>query len=163
MRRILRVWRMSRNDLRLVWLALRHPNRPTWLLPATLALGFFTLEPFNFAIPVLGVVDDLFLLPLLLHGFARMAVYVTTLPSSSRSRDDRVVLPSDQSDAPVRCHLHHCHALLRSLTCRITVTKTCGTRLFRRFSRLDTRRCHILEPQRSLHMGTPQETEFLAR
>jgi uncharacterized membrane protein YkvA (DUF1232 family) len=89
MRRILRVWRMSRNDLRLLWLALRHPNRPTWLLPATLALAFFTLEPFNFAIPVLGVVDDLFLLPLLLHGLAKIAV-LTTFPSM-RSRDDRVV------------------------------------------------------------------------
>jgi hypothetical protein len=53
MRRILRVWRMSCNDLRLLWLALRHPNRPTWLLAATLALGFFALEPFNIAIPVL--------------------------------------------------------------------------------------------------------------
>jgi uncharacterized membrane protein YkvA (DUF1232 family) len=91
MRRIFRLWRMSRNDLRLVWLALRHPNRPTWLLPATFALGFFALEPFNFAIPVLGVVDDLVLLPLLLHGLAKIAVYVTTLPSTSRSRDDRVV------------------------------------------------------------------------
>jgi uncharacterized membrane protein YkvA (DUF1232 family) len=91
MRRIFRLWRMSPNDLRLVWLALRHPNRPTWLLPATLVLGFFALEPFNFAIPILGVVDDLFLLPLLLHGLAKIAVYVTTLPSSSRSRDDRVV------------------------------------------------------------------------
>jgi uncharacterized membrane protein YkvA (DUF1232 family) len=63
---------MSRNDLRLLWLALRHPNRPTWLLPATLALGFFALEPFNFAIPVLGVIDDLFLLPLLLHGLRKL-------------------------------------------------------------------------------------------
>jgi uncharacterized membrane protein YkvA (DUF1232 family) len=90
MHRILRVWRMSRNDLRLLWLALRHPNRPTWLLPAALALGFFALEPFNFAIPVLGVVDDLFLLPLLLHGLAKIAVYATTFPST-RSRDDRVV------------------------------------------------------------------------
>jgi uncharacterized membrane protein YkvA (DUF1232 family) len=89
MRRIFRLWRMSRNDLRLVWLALRHPNRPTWLLPAALALGFFALEPLNFAIPVLGVIDDLFLLPLLLHGLAKIAVYVTTFPS--RSRDDRVV------------------------------------------------------------------------
>jgi uncharacterized membrane protein YkvA (DUF1232 family) len=91
MRRIFKVWRMSRNDLRLLWLALRHPNRPTWLLPAALALGFFALEPFNFAIPVLGVVDDLFLLPLLLHGLAKIAVYATTIPSTSRSRDDRVV------------------------------------------------------------------------
>jgi uncharacterized membrane protein YkvA (DUF1232 family) len=90
MRRIFRLWRMSGNDLRLVWLALRHPNRPTWLLPATLALGFFAFEPFNFAIPVLGVIDDLFLLPLLLHGLAKIAT-LATLASSSRSRDDRVV------------------------------------------------------------------------
>lgn len=91
MRRILRLWRLSRNDLRLVWLALRHPNRPRWLLPATLALVFFAVEPFNFAIPVLGVVDDLFLLPLLLHGLARIAVSVTTLRPTSRAHDDRVV------------------------------------------------------------------------
>jgi uncharacterized membrane protein YkvA (DUF1232 family) len=90
MRRIFRLWRMSRTDLRLLWQALRHPNRPTWLLPATLALGFFAFEPLNFAIPVLGVIDDLFLLPLLLHALATIAVYVTTLPAS-RSRDDRVV------------------------------------------------------------------------
>ena len=91
MRRIFRLWRMSRNDFRLLWVALRHPDRPRWLLPATLALGLFALEPFNFAIPLLGVVDDLFLLPLLLHCLAKIAVYVTTLPSMSRSRDDRVV------------------------------------------------------------------------
>ena len=90
MRRIIRLWRMSRNDLRLLWVALRHPDRPAWLLPATFALGFFALEPFNFAIPILGVVDDLFLLPLLLHGLAKIAV-LATLPSTSRSRDDRVV------------------------------------------------------------------------
>ena len=90
MRRILRIWRMSRHDLKILWQALRHPNRPTWLLPATLALGFFAFEPFNFAIPVLGVVDDLFLLPLLLHGLAKIAVLATS-PSTSRSRDDRVV------------------------------------------------------------------------
>ncbi len=91
MRRIFRLWRMSRNDLRVLWVALRHPNRPTWLLPATLALGFFALDPLNFAVPVLGVVDDLFLLPLLLHGLAKIAAYVTALQPSSRSRDDRVV------------------------------------------------------------------------
>ena len=91
MRRIFRLWRMSGSDLRLLWQALKNPNRPTWLLPATLALAFFVFEPFNFAIPVLGVIDDLFLLPLLLHGLATLATYVTTLPSTPRSRDDRVV------------------------------------------------------------------------
>jgi uncharacterized membrane protein YkvA (DUF1232 family) len=91
MRRIIRLWRLAGSDIGLLWRALRHPNRPTWLLPATLALGFFALDPLNFAIPVLGVIDDLFLLPLLLHGLAKIATYVTTLPPGSRSRDDRVV------------------------------------------------------------------------
>jgi uncharacterized membrane protein YkvA (DUF1232 family) len=90
MRRIFRLWRMSRNDLRLLWSALRQPNRPGWLLPATFALGFFALEPFNFAIPILGVVDDFVLLPLLLHGLAKIAA-LAMLSSTSRSRDDRVV------------------------------------------------------------------------
>ena len=91
MRRIFRLWRMSRTDLRLLWQVLRHPNRPTWLIPATLVLGFFAFEPLNFAIPVLGVIDDLFLLPLLLHALATVAVYATGLPPRARSRDDRVV------------------------------------------------------------------------
>lgn len=90
MRRLFRLWRMSRSDLRLLWAALRHPDRPDWLLPATLALGFFALEPFNFAIPMLGVIDDLFLLPLLLHALAKIAVLAMSA-SMSRSRDDRVV------------------------------------------------------------------------
>jgi uncharacterized membrane protein YkvA (DUF1232 family) len=90
MRKIFKLWRMSRNDLRLLWSALRRPNRPSWLLPATLALAFFAFEPLNFAVPLLGVLDDLFLLPLLLHGLAIIAEH-TTISSTARSRDDRVV------------------------------------------------------------------------
>jgi hypothetical protein len=54
-------------------------------------LIWMLFQPFNFGIPVLGVVDDLFLLPLLLHGLAKIAFYATTLPSTPRPRDDRVV------------------------------------------------------------------------
>ena len=67
MRRFLLLWRVARQDLRLLWFALRHPQRPAWLLPIAALLGLFALEPANFAIPVLGVVDDLVLLPILLH------------------------------------------------------------------------------------------------
>jgi uncharacterized membrane protein YkvA (DUF1232 family) len=91
MRRLFRIWRLSGRDLRVLWAALRHPNRPVWLLPASLALGFFALDPLNFAIPVLGVVDDLVLLPLLLRALAKVAMHATHLPHFSRSRDDRVV------------------------------------------------------------------------
>lgn len=68
MRRLLLLWRVGRQDLRLLWFALRHPRRPPWLLPLALLLGAFALEPANFAIPLLGAVDDLVLLPLLLHA-----------------------------------------------------------------------------------------------
>jgi uncharacterized membrane protein YkvA (DUF1232 family) len=91
MRRLFRLWRLSGQDLRLLWMALRHPNRQRWLIPATVALAFFALEPFNFAIPFLGIVDDIFLLPLLLHLLTQLAVPVTRVQIDPRSRDERVV------------------------------------------------------------------------
>ena len=78
MRRLFRLWRLSGQDLRRLWMALRQPSRPRWLIPATIGLAFFALEPFNFAIPFLGIVDDLFLLPLLLRLLAKFAVPETT-------------------------------------------------------------------------------------
>lgn len=67
MLRLVRLWRLGGRDLRLLWFALRHPDRPAWLWPVALLMAFYAVEPFNFAFPLLGVVDDLFLLPLLLH------------------------------------------------------------------------------------------------
>src|SRR5438874_7006575 len=61
------LWRMSKVDLRLLWFALRHDQRPGWLLPATGALLLYALAPFNLAIPVLGAMDDFVLVPLALH------------------------------------------------------------------------------------------------
>jgi uncharacterized membrane protein YkvA (DUF1232 family) len=76
--RFLRLWRLAGRDLRLLWFALLHRNRPIWLWPAAAVLGLYALEPANFLIPVLGLVDDLVLLPLLLH------VLVTFLPIEIR-------------------------------------------------------------------------------
>jgi len=72
-------------------MALRNPNRPRWLIPATIALGFFALEPFNFAIPLLVIVDDAFLLPLLLRVLTKFAFPVTRVHIDPRARDERVV------------------------------------------------------------------------
>lgn len=71
-RLLLIMWRMSRTDLRLLWFALRHRDRPVWLLPVTLILGLYAIAPFNLAVPVLGVVDDLVLLPLVLHYLLKL-------------------------------------------------------------------------------------------
>ena len=65
--RLFRLWKMARTDLPALWFALQHPNRPLWLWPAVALLGVYALDPFNFALPVLGFVDDLILLPLALH------------------------------------------------------------------------------------------------
>lgn len=69
--RLFRLWRVAGRDLSLFWYALRHPARPAWLLPVTVILGAYALEPANFAIPLLGAIDDLVLLPLLLHAVTK--------------------------------------------------------------------------------------------
>lgn len=69
--RLYRLWRLGGRDLRLLWFAMRHPNRPVWLLPIAALLVVYALDPLNLAMPVLGFVDDLVLLPLILHGLAR--------------------------------------------------------------------------------------------
>jgi len=72
MRRFLIIlWRLGRRDLRLLWYALHHPSRPAWLIPASLLLLVFAIEPFNFALPPLGLADDLVILPLALHTLLR--------------------------------------------------------------------------------------------
>ena len=68
MLRLLRLWRFTKTDLRLLWFALRHRSRPVWLWPVAALLALYALEPANFAVPVLGVLDDFVLLPLVLHA-----------------------------------------------------------------------------------------------
>jgi uncharacterized membrane protein YkvA (DUF1232 family) len=71
MLRLLRFWRVAAGDLRLIGYALRHPQRPVWLLPVAALLALYALDPANLALPVLGVIDDFLLLPLLLHVVVR--------------------------------------------------------------------------------------------
>ena len=73
MKRLFALWRLvAGKDLRLLWFALRHEQRPGWLLPGLAGLTLFAVEPLNFAVPVLGAVDELVLVPLVLHGMIKM-------------------------------------------------------------------------------------------
>jgi uncharacterized membrane protein YkvA (DUF1232 family) len=73
MTRIFALWRtVAGLDLRLLWFAVRHESRPVWLLPAMALLTLFAIEPMNFAMPLLGAVDELVLLPLVLHGITKL-------------------------------------------------------------------------------------------
>lgn len=73
MKRIFALWRVvASQDLRLLWFAVRHESRPAWLLPGLAGLALFAVEPLNFALPVLGVVDEFVLVPLMLHGMVKL-------------------------------------------------------------------------------------------
>ncbi|HEU4375133.1 MAG TPA: hypothetical protein VFS02_16680 [Telluria sp.] len=73
MKRIFALWRMvASQDLRLLWFAIRHEKRPGWLFPGLACLALFAVEPLNFAVPMLGAVDEFVLVPLILHGMAKM-------------------------------------------------------------------------------------------
>ena len=66
------LWRISRNDLRMLWFFLHHPARPSWLIPVTVLLGLYALSPLNFALPVIGVLDDFVIVPLALHWLLKL-------------------------------------------------------------------------------------------
>ncbi len=66
-KRLAVLWTVIRGDARLMWLALKHPLQPRWLKPAVALMLLYVLSPVDFIpdfIPLLGVVDDIVLVPL---------------------------------------------------------------------------------------------------
>jgi uncharacterized membrane protein YkvA (DUF1232 family) len=63
-----------RGDARLLWFALRHPLAPRWLKPALALVALYALSPVDLLpdmLPVLGLADDVLLVPLALTLIAR--------------------------------------------------------------------------------------------
>lgn len=85
--RLLRLWRLAASDLRLLWFALRHRHRPIWLWPVAVILGLYALDPVNFVLPIAGLVDDLVLIPLLLHLVLKLLPAEIRLGYALRSRN----------------------------------------------------------------------------
>ncbi len=68
------LWSVVRGDARLLWLALRHPHAPGWLKPAVGLMLLYVLSPVDLipdVIPVLGLVDDVVMLPLAIRFILR--------------------------------------------------------------------------------------------
>ena len=66
-KRLSLVWTLVRGDLKKLWWALRDPRAPGWLKAATAGLVLYLLSPVDLlpdALPIVGVVDDLVLIPL---------------------------------------------------------------------------------------------------
>lgn len=76
------LWSVIRGDARLLWFALKHPLAPSWLKPVVAVMILYVLSPVDLlpdAIPVLGVVDDVVLVPL------AIAFIVKRLPAALRA------------------------------------------------------------------------------
>jgi uncharacterized membrane protein YkvA (DUF1232 family) len=61
------VWSLFKGDAKLLWYALQHPEAPGWLKWGTVAVVLYLVSPVDFIpdlIPVLGVMDDIVLVPL---------------------------------------------------------------------------------------------------
>ena len=67
LKRLTLLWTIVRGDARHLWFALRHPDSPGWLKLGVAGIALYVLSPIDLipdVIPVLGVVDDLVLVPL---------------------------------------------------------------------------------------------------
>ncbi|MFP3645631.1 hypothetical protein [Paraburkholderia sp. SIMBA_054] len=71
MKKIALLWKIVRDDLCVLFYALRHPDRPGWLTPATALVALYAIDPFNVAVPFVGIVGDGVLVPLVLHLMVR--------------------------------------------------------------------------------------------
>jgi uncharacterized membrane protein YkvA (DUF1232 family) len=81
-KRLSLLWSVIRGDARLLWFALRHPLAPRWLKPAVALVALYLLSPLDLlpeALPVIGMVDDLVLVPLAL------SLIVQRLPATLRA------------------------------------------------------------------------------
>jgi len=69
-KRLAMLWSVVRGDALRLWRALRHPASPRWLKWAVAGLVLYVLSPMDLIpefVPVLGLVDDLVLVPLVVR------------------------------------------------------------------------------------------------
>ena len=85
-KRLTILWTVVRGDARRLWFAVRHPAAPGWLKVATGLMLVYLVSPIDLipdAIPLLGVVDDIVLLPLAMRWLLQR------LPATLRADVDR--------------------------------------------------------------------------
>jgi uncharacterized membrane protein YkvA (DUF1232 family) len=66
-KRVSMLWLVVKGDARRLWYALKHPESPAWLKGGTALVLLYLLSPIDLipdVVPILGVVDDLVLVPM---------------------------------------------------------------------------------------------------
>ena len=67
LKRLTLLWTVLRGDARRLWFAVRHPAAPGWLKLGTALIVLYVISPVDLVpdvLPVIGVIDDLVLVPL---------------------------------------------------------------------------------------------------
>lgn len=76
------IWLAVRGDAKRLWYALGHPESPGWLKAGAAALVLYLVSPIDFipdVLPVIGVLDDLVIVPLALRWLlARLPAHIRT-------------------------------------------------------------------------------------
>lgn len=74
------IWLAVRGDAKRLWYALGHPESPGWLKAGAAALVLYLVSPIDFIpdmLPVIGVLDDLVIVPLALRWLlARLPAHI---------------------------------------------------------------------------------------
>jgi uncharacterized membrane protein YkvA (DUF1232 family) len=86
-KRLTLLWTVLRGDARQLWFALRHPLAPSWLKWGTAAIVLYLVSPIDLipdALPFLGAVDDLVLVPLAIRWLLRRLPPEISAASSAR-------------------------------------------------------------------------------
>lgn len=66
-KRLSLLWAVVKGDARRLWFALQHPASPPWLKLGAVGIALYLISPVDLipdVLPVIGVVDDLVLIPL---------------------------------------------------------------------------------------------------
>ena len=85
-KRLTVLWTQVRGDARLLWFALRHPAAPGWLKVGSALVALYLVSPIDLipdAIPILGWVDDLVIVPLAIRWL------LARLPADIRADGER--------------------------------------------------------------------------
>lgn len=75
LKKLAALYALVRQDAHTLWHALRHPARPAWLRPAVALVALYLLSPIDLipdVLPVIGIVDDLVLIPLVISWMVRL-------------------------------------------------------------------------------------------
>jgi uncharacterized membrane protein YkvA (DUF1232 family) len=84
-KRLTILWMLVKGDARRLWFALRHPDAPRWLKLGTAGVLLYLFSPIDLIpdfVPVLGVVDDLLIVP------AAVRWMLNRLPAHIRAQAD---------------------------------------------------------------------------